>query len=202
MKMLECKILEFAAKLTHPKPVRNRSEDIHRLLSYALALFGSQVVKGPHVMQTVREFNENDTDVLDHRQQHLSDVFGLLLFVGNRANLRNFGQAIDKQCYFVAEIFANCIEVNERVFNNVVKQTGRDRHFVKPHVCQYIGNLKRMYEIRFPGSPCLTLVFPGREEIGSPEQVEIRLRVVAADLFNDVFDPNHVDNRWPLIITC
>ena len=64
-----------------PEPLRQRRVDLHRLAGDALLLLDRQGVQRAHVVEPVGELDEDDPDVLGHRQQHLSDVLGLLLFV-------------------------------------------------------------------------------------------------------------------------
>ena len=78
--MLEGEVFKFAAQVAHPEPVRDGREDIHRFLRDALALFRLQELQRAHVVQAVGEFDEHDAHVVNHRQQHLADVFSLLLF--------------------------------------------------------------------------------------------------------------------------
>jgi hypothetical protein len=59
-----------------------------------------------------------------------------------------------------------------------------------------------MDQVRFAGSALLPAMLPGREKIRPPQQVQVGLRVIAADLFADFFNPYHrkkVFGLWTLV---
>ena len=78
---LEREVLELPLHLPDPEPLGQRRVDLHRLAGDALLLLGRQAVERAHVVEAVGELDEDDPDVLGHRQQHLPDVLGLLLLV-------------------------------------------------------------------------------------------------------------------------
>ena len=84
VQVLEGEVFQLAAQFTHAETVRDGRVDVHRFLRDALALFRLEVLQRPHVVQTVGEFDEDDANIVDHRQQHLAHVFGLLLFRARR----------------------------------------------------------------------------------------------------------------------
>ena len=45
-----------------------------------------------------------------------------------------------RPCNFVAEIFADGIEIDERVFYDVVQQAGGNAHLIEPHIGQNLRN--------------------------------------------------------------
>ena len=79
----------------------------------------------------------------------------------------------------------------ERVLDDVVEQAGGDAHGVELHVGEDVGDLERMDEIRLAGMADLSLVLQGREHVGPPEQLEVGVRAVAADLVEQVLEANH-----------
>ena len=60
--------------------MRNRREDLHRFFRNTFALLGTQILKRAHVVQSIGKLDEHDAHVVNHRQQHLADVFRLLVF--------------------------------------------------------------------------------------------------------------------------
>ena len=79
-----------------PEPLGQRRVDLHRLAGDAELLLGRQAVQRAHVVEPVGELDQDDPDVLGHRQQHLADVLGLLLLVAVGAELRQLGHAVDE----------------------------------------------------------------------------------------------------------
>ena len=49
-----------------------------RLLSGFFALFlGTHVLQSTHIVQTVRQLDQDDPDILCHGEEHLAEVLGL-----------------------------------------------------------------------------------------------------------------------------
>ena len=87
LERLEGEVLELPLHLPDPEPLGERRVDLHRLAGDALLLLRRQAVQRAHVVEPVGELDEDDPDVLGHRQQHLADVLGLLLLVAVGAEL-------------------------------------------------------------------------------------------------------------------
>jgi len=67
-----------------PRPVRQRRVDVQRLLRDALLRVGTHVLQRAHVVRAVGQFDQDDPDVLGHRDQHLAEVLRLLLLDADR----------------------------------------------------------------------------------------------------------------------
>ena len=92
---------------------------------------------------------------------------------------------------FIAEVFANGRGIGQRVFDHIVKQSRRDGNSVQPHISQDVGYLKRMHKVRFARSAFLAFVLARRKKVSPTQQIQVRLRMIAPDLFADFFDSNH-----------
>jgi hypothetical protein len=121
MQMSKGEVLKFTAQLTHPQTMRNWRKDFHRLFRNAPALFRTQVLQRPHVVQTISQLNQYDSHVVDHGQQHLTDVFCLLVFAGDVADLRDLGQAVNQVGDLFAKVVTDSVEINECIFNHIVQ---------------------------------------------------------------------------------
>ncbi len=84
----KAEFFEFTFNVVNAQAVRERRKDLQRFAGDALLFFRRHELKGPHVVQTVGELDNNDANVADHRQQHLPQVFGLLVLV-DRVELRD-----------------------------------------------------------------------------------------------------------------
>ncbi len=69
--------------------MRERRKNLQGFARDTLLLFRRHKVERPHIVQTVGELNDDDTHVADHRQEHLPQIFCLLVFV-RRVELANF----------------------------------------------------------------------------------------------------------------
>src|SRR6266542_889674 len=113
MKMAKREIFKFATEFAHAKAVRDGSEDFHRLFGDAFSLFRIKVLKSTHVVQAVSQLHEDDSYVVNHRQQHLAYVFCLLFSPRYIADLRDLCEAVDEMGDFFPKICAYGIEVDE-----------------------------------------------------------------------------------------
>ena len=68
---------------------------------------------------------------------------------------------------------------------------------VQPHVREDVGDLEGVDEVGFARMAHLSLVLEGGEHVRPPQQLQVRVRVVAPDLFDDVLESDH--GRWCLI---
>ena len=144
-----------------------------------------------HVVEAVGEFHQYDAHVVNHRQKHLADVLGLLLFARLVADLRNLREAVNQVRYLFAERLAYDFRLDERVLDDVVEESGCDGDFVESHVGEYVCDFERVDEVRLTTGARLPLVVERGEKVGPPQHVQIGLRVVAPDLLDYLLDANH-----------
>src|ERR671919_185093 len=65
----------------------------------------------------IGELDEDDADVVDHRQQHLAEVFRLAFFSRGKRDGANLGHAFDDVRDVFAELLADLLGRDERVFH-------------------------------------------------------------------------------------
>ena len=78
---LEREVLELPLDLPDAEALGERRVDLEGLARDPELLLRREGGEGAHVVQAVGELDEDDADVLGHRQEHLPDVLGLLLLV-------------------------------------------------------------------------------------------------------------------------
>ena len=71
------------------------------------------------------------------------------------------------------------------------QKTGRDRHFVELHVRQDVRDFERVNKVRLARRTLLAFVFLGGKQVGTTQQIEVRLSVVGRNFLYDVFNPDH-----------
>ena len=153
--------------------------DVERLLGDLDAPLLRQVVERPHVVKAIGELDQDDPDVVDHRQEHLAEVLGLALLARGERDRANLGDAFDDVRDLRAEELGDTLGGGQRVLDDVVEQTGGDRDHVELHVGQEVGNFERVNQIRLPRMADLSLVLERGEDVRPPEQLEVRVRAVA-----------------------
>src|SRR5262249_28088627 len=77
LKVAEGKILEFAPDEAHAEAMRYRRVNVERFAGDALLTRRLKEFERPHIVKAVGEFDHDDADIVDHRQEHLADVFSL-----------------------------------------------------------------------------------------------------------------------------
>ena len=174
-----------------PEPVGDRRVDVERLLGDLDAPLLRQVLERPHVVQPVGELDQDDADVVHHRQQHLAEVLGLALLARRERNGADLGDALDDVGDFGAEELGDALGRGQRVLDDVVQQAGGDGHDVELHVGQDVGDLERMDQVRLAGMADLPLVLERREDVRPPQQLEVGLRAVAPHFLEQRLESNH-----------
>ena len=77
LKELKGQIVQFNLNLGNTQSVSDGSIDLHGFPGFFLLLLRLPVLTGPHVVETVRQLDDNDADVLCHGQKHLAQVVRL-----------------------------------------------------------------------------------------------------------------------------
>jgi hypothetical protein len=144
-----------------------------------------------HVVEPVGELDENDAHVVNHREQHLANVLGLLLLARLVAYLRDFGKPVNEVRDLFAERRAYDFRLDERVLYNIVEKAGGYGDFVESHVGEDVRDFERVDEVRLAGGARLALVMEGGEKVSAPQNVKVGLRVVAPNFFDYLLDANH-----------
>ena len=178
---LEREVLELPLDLPDPEPLRERGVDLHRLAGDPLLLLRRQGVQRPHVVEPIGELDEDDADVLRHRQQHLPDVLGLLLLVAVGAELRQLRDAVDEAGDLRAEALLDVRQAVLGVLGDVVEERRLDRDRVDAELGGDLGRRDRVGHVRLAGRPALALVGLDGEVERLADGFEVRLRVVARD---------------------
>ena len=129
--VLERQLLQLPVGLVQAQPVRDRRVDVERFAGDAGALGQRHGGHGAHVVQPVRQLDENDAHVTRHRQQHLAERLGLRFLAGRELQPVEFGQAIHQIGGRRTEAFDQLGLGDAAIFHRVVHQRGHDGLRVK-----------------------------------------------------------------------
>ena len=175
---LEREVLELPLHLPDAEPLGQRRVDLHRLAGDALLLLGRQAVQRPHVVEPVGELDEDDPDVLGHRQQHLPDVLGLLLLVAVGAELRQLGHAVDE----LGDLGPNRSSTSVRLYSVSSGTSWRSAAWmavrVEAEVGEDLGRGDRVGDVRLAGRPPLAVVGVDGEVEGALDRLEVGAAVL------------------------
>ena len=140
-------ILQFLFNAPDTQTVGNGGVDFHGFQSDQPLLFRAFKLKGPDIVQPVRQLNDDDPDVLAHGQQHFPDILRLLIFFGSKGQLFNFSDAVHHQGHIVAELFLKDFQGNIGVLHHIVEQGRADAVAVHAKANQDFRHRQRMGNI-------------------------------------------------------
>ena len=183
---LEREILELPLHLPDPEPLGERRVDLHRLAGDPHLLLRRQRVQRPHVVEPIGELDEDDADVLGHRQEHLPDVLGLLLLVAVGAELRELRDAVDEVGDLGPEALLEVGQAVLGVLRDVVEERRLDGDRVDPELGDDLGRGDRVGDVRLAGRPLLALVGLDREIERGPDGSQVGLRIVPGDRLEEL----------------
>jgi hypothetical protein len=192
----ERQLLQLVLDLAHAKAVGDRRVDVARLLGDLDAPLLGQVEQRTHVVQAVGELDEDDPDVVDHRQQHLAEVLRLPLLVRRERDRPQLGHPFDHVRHVGPEQFRNPLDRRLRVLDDVVQEPCGNGDDVQLHLGEQIGHLEGVDEVGLPGMADLSLVLEGGKHVRPAQELDIGVRIGRPDLFHQILEPEH--GQWCL----
>ena len=132
-------------------------------------------------MKPIGELHEDDADIVNHREQHLAEILRLPLLARRERDGADLGHAFDDVRHFGAEVLLDLLDGRQRVFDDVVQQSGGDGHGIEPHVGQNARHLERVDQVGLPRMPDLPLVLERREHVGPAKELAFLVRGVCSD---------------------
>ena len=178
---LEREVLEFPLHLPDAEALRERRVDLEGLAGDALLLLGRQAVQRAHVVEAVGELDQDDPDVLGHREQHLADVLGLLLLVAVGTELRQLRDTIHELGDLCPEALLDVGQAVLGVLGDIVEQGRLDGDGFDAEVGEDLGARDRVGDVQLTGRPKLAGVSVDRERERFLDLREVRVGVVLGD---------------------
>ena len=177
--------------------MRQRGEDVERLLGLLDLLLLGERVERAHVVEPVGQLDQDHPDVGGHRDHHLAVVLGLLLVAALERDAGELGHAVDELGDVVAEVLAHVLERCARVLDGVVQQRRADRLGVEAHARADLRHADRVRDELLARLAALVGVpLAGEDErLADPVQVDGADRVVG--VLGD--DGEEVGEQLPLV---
>ncbi len=154
----EGKILQLPFHSPHAKPVCKGRIYLQCLSGHAFLFFRRRVVQSPHVVKPVRQFDQNDPDVLGHGHKHLSQALSLLFLPALKVHPRQFRYPVHKCCNFGAKSLADLPVALACILNDVMEKACSYCIRIQVHVGKDECHSYRMVEVRLPRLPHLSIV--------------------------------------------
>ena len=175
----QAQVLQLLLDLVHAQAVCQRRVDIQRLLrDAALALRGLRLERA-HVVRAVRQLDEDDADVLAHRQDHLTDGLRLLLHARGKIKPFELGDAIHQQRDLRAELLADDVQRHVlAVLHRVMQKARGDCRRIQHQLGQNARHNHGMDEVRLAGFALLPLMCLFCKVICLFNQCHIGIRMV------------------------
>ena len=169
--------------------MRQRRVDLHGLAGDAHLLVWRQVLEGAHVVEPIGQLDDDDSHVLGHGHEHLSDVLGLLLLHGpGGAELGELRDSVYEAGHLAPEPLLDVRQRHVRVFGDVVQKGRSERLGVHLKLGQVVGDLQRVRDVRLAGCAELSLVGGCRHLVGALDQADVEARPMTTRLGDDVLD--------------
>ncbi len=116
------KILELLANFLHTQSMRERCIDVEGLLGDTTLFLERCRCDRAHVVQSVSQLDDQNTQVLGHRDQHLAHRRCLLCLARVELQSLQLGQTIDDRGDLRAEVRLDVGEGDFRVLDRIVQQ--------------------------------------------------------------------------------
>ena len=106
-----------------------------------LKLFGRQHrTERSHIMQAVCNLDQDNTDIVTHGKQQLSEVLGLCRCLLSKDSSGYLGESVHDLGYFLAKHIADVVYGIFGIFHHIVKQrrtngSGTQSHFPANNTC-------------------------------------------------------------------
>ena len=79
MQVMEAQIFQLPFDIVNTKTVSQRSIYFYRFSCYTLLLVLAEYAERTHIVKSVSQFYNDNSDILSHRQEHFPEVFQLLM---------------------------------------------------------------------------------------------------------------------------
>ena len=135
---LEAQILELGLEPVDAEAPGEGRVDLHGFVGDALLRVHLHVLEGPHVVQSVSELHEKDTNVSRHRHEHLAEALRLLVFLTREIDAAELGDPVDEEGDLVAEELGDLLVGGVRVLDRVVEERRADA----PESHEYLDTLR------------------------------------------------------------
>ena len=149
------------------------------------------MLERPHVVEAVRELDQEHADVARHRDEHLAEALGLPVLARREVDLAELGHAIDEKGDLFTEHRLDVGDARFAIFDDVVKQRRAHARRIEPHVGDDVRHRNRMDEVRITRLAALPVVHARGIDVGLVDQIGIRSGMVSLHLFKNIGEADH-----------
>ena len=163
--IFEREIIQLHLNLGNTEPLGDRRIDIHRFPCDALLFLRRHMLECPHVVQSVRQLDHDDADVLCHGKKHLAQILRLHLQLidvaalsSGKLQLLQLRNAIHEEFHVRSEFSADFFRRQDRILHIIMEESCHDCLLIQFQICQNDRNAQRMNNIGLTRLSHLSLV--------------------------------------------
>ena len=150
LEVFQRQVVQFHLDFGNTQALGDGRVDVHRLPGFFFLLALRHVFQRPHVVQTVRQLDEDYPDILCHGQKHLPQIFRLYLqLIRGIIQLSQFGHAVHQKRHLRAEQLRQFLLRHHRILHHIMEDAGDDGFLVQFQIRQNDGHTQRMDNVRF-----------------------------------------------------
>ena len=150
LKVEKRKVLKLPFYRRDTQTIGKRCVNIHGFACFEHTAIGTESSKCSHIMQSICKFDDDNANVLGHRQKHFAQVERLLLVHRGNFDRRELCHAIYQFGDSFAKTFLNVFKRSRSVFDRIMQNSCDNGVFIHMQVfCKDIAHFDRMIDIRF-----------------------------------------------------
>ncbi len=185
---LKGEVLELPLDLLDPEAMRQGGVDVAGLLGGTALLPLRHHRQGPHVVQPVRELDDEHPPVARHGDEHLAHRRGLLGLLGVETEPVELGDPVDDRRHGGAELLLDLGEGDPGVLDGVVQQRRGGADGVEAEIGDDRRDRDRVGDVRLTRKPVLALMGLGGISVGAPHELEVLAGAPGAQGRQDALD--------------
>ena len=155
LQIFQRQVVQFDLHLADAQPLGDGAIDFQRLLGDALPALGLLVLQRPHIVEPVRQLDQDDPDIFRHGKEHLPEILRLHLQLGVRLvspcrqrNLLQLRDAVHQKRHIVPELPLQILLRHDGVLHHVMENPRYDRLLVQLQIRQNDRHVQRMDDVR------------------------------------------------------
>ncbi len=181
VQVLERQFFQLGCNRMNADRAAQRRIDLQRFAADPLALLRLHEMQGAHVVQAVRQLDQQHPHIARNGQDELAKVLSLTCMLGLEFQPRKLGHALNKNGDLLAEHIRDVVPGGRGILDHIVQQGGDDRRCIQPIMRQDACHLDRMGKIGIARGPQLRAMHLHRIDIGLVQQGLVRRRVIGPD---------------------
>ena len=150
MEVMETQIFQFPLNVINPETMCQWSINFQCFSGYTLLFFPAENSESTHIVQTVSQLDNHYADILGHGQEHLTEIFSLLILFVRIVEAGQLGYPIHQKSDFFAKHLRNIFPGIFRILYHIMQQSRNHPRQIHLQFGQNIGYRQRMNNIRFP----------------------------------------------------